>query len=161
MVCTPLQFITSIELTVEEVLGKQVAFSENKLCLNRVFQFHEDAAYLRLQRSASKDAASELVATIAVRSVPGENGVQAIQGECSHASLSIKKPFFFAQPQDKACKKFLTDALEAFFLEVETLEKERLQLESGKEDSVKALESPEEMKAEEKSEADVKVARKE
>ena len=127
---TPLEFIASIEPDLKEAMSKQAVFSKNLLCLSRVFQFHENAAYLRIQCSSGDNAAPKLFATVTIRAVPGENRTQAIQGECAHVSLTRKIPFFFTTPQDKSCKEFLVQALETLFSEADTLEQEQPELET-------------------------------
>ena len=144
MSCTPLQFIASIESTLEETLAKRAVFAGKGLCLNRVFQFHEDAAYLRLQSMGDADVPPELVATVAVHAVSGENGFQAMQGACSHVALDRKTSFFFTQPQSDASKKKLTEILQALFDEAEAQEKAQSQLESDEGSSKNALDASKE-----------------
>jgi hypothetical protein len=118
-----------MEPVLEKALCKQAVFASRPLCLNRVLQFHEDAAYLRLQRSSDKKEPPDLLATVAVRSVSDESGSQAIQGECSHVSVKQRVPFFFSRPEDDACKQLLVVILEDLFAEAHRGEREHAQLE--------------------------------
>lgn len=128
VVYTPLQFIDSIESAVSDAMGTQQAFRETPLVVNRMIQLHENAACLRLLRS--KPNATELLATIEVRTVPGEDNNRAIRGMCSHVELERRIPFFFTRPEEGTCQDTLIQALESLFADVEKQAEKQPQLES-------------------------------